>query len=145
MAIAVDEAKLGNPKTVVRYLLITLVLGSIFLLVKAYEYTTDYFEHLIPGLGFEPEHIIHKLKEVGRPEELAHVQLFFVLYFAMTGLHALHMVIGVGTLAVLTYLIHKKKFADPATVESVGLYWHFVDLVWVFLFPLLYLIDLSHK
>jgi cytochrome c oxidase subunit III len=145
MAIAVDEAKLGNPKAVVRYLLITLALGSIFLLVKAYEYTTDYFELLIPGLGFAPEHIIHKLHEVGRPEELAHVQLFFVIYFAMTGMHALHMVIGIATLSVLAYLIHKNKFNDPATVESIGLYWHFVDLVWVFLFPLLYLIDLSHK
>jgi cytochrome c oxidase subunit 3 len=145
MALAVDEAKLGHIRSVIRFLLITMFLGSIFLVVKAYEYTTDYFEQLIPGLGFEPEHIIHKLHELGRPEEIQHVQLFFVLYFAMTGLHALHMVIGVGTLAVLTYLIHKKKSADPATVESVGLYWHFVDLVWVFLFPLLYLIDLSHK
>ena len=145
MALAVDEAKLGHIKSVVRFLLITMVLGSIFLGVKAFEYTTDYFEHLIPGMGFEPEHIIHKLHEVGRPEELANVELFFVLYFAMTGLHALHMVIGIGTLAVLAYLIHRSKFADPATVESIGLYWHFVDLVWVFLFPLLYLIDLSHK
>ena len=145
MAIAVDEAKLGRPKSVVRFLLITMVLGSIFLGVKAFEYTTDYFEHLIPGLGFEPEHIIHKLKEVGRPEELANVELFFVLYFAMTGLHALHMVIGIATLGVLAFLVYKNKFADPATVESIGLYWHFVDLVWVFLFPLLYLIDLSHK
>ena len=145
MALAVDEAKLGRSKSVVRFLAVTMVLGSIFLGVKAFEYYTDFVERLIPGLGFEPEHIIEKLAKVGRPEELANVELFFVLYFAMTGLHALHMVIGIAVLGVLAFLIYKNKFADPATVESVGLYWHFVDLVWVFLFPLLYLIDLSHK
>lgn len=145
MALAVDEAKLGNPKAVVRFLLITMVLGTVFLMVKAFEYYTDFEEKLIPGLGFEPEHLIHKLKDLGRPEELKNIQLFFCLYFAMTGLHALHMVIGIATLAVLAFMVHKKQFADGATVESIGLYWHFVDLVWVFLFPLLYLIDLSHK
>jgi cytochrome c oxidase subunit III len=145
MALAVDEAKLRNPKTVVRFLLVTMVLGAIFLLVKAFEYYTDFEEKLIPGLGFHPEHIIEKLEKLGRPEEIQNIQLFFCLYFAMTGLHALHMVIGIATLGVLAYMIHKNKFADGATVESVGLYWHFVDLVWVFLFPLLYLIDLSHN
>ena len=63
----------------------------------------------------------------------------------MTGLHALHMVIGIAAIGILAYLIHRNKFADGTTVESLGLYWHFVDLVWVFLFPLLYLIDLNHK
>jgi cytochrome c oxidase subunit 3 len=145
MALAVDEAKLGNHKSTVRFLLITMALGSIFLIVKAFEYTTDYYERLIPGIDFHPEHLIEKLEKAGRIEDLAHVKLFFVLYFAMTGMHALHMVIGVAVLGVLTYLIYKNKFADGATVESVGLYWHFVDLVWVFLFPLLYLIDLNHK
>ena len=77
--------------------------------------------------------------------ELSRVELFFVLYFAMTGLHALHMVIGIVAIGILAFLIHRKKFADGTTVESLGLYWHFVDLVWVFLFPLLYLIDLNHK
>ena len=77
--------------------------------------------------------------------EINHVQLFFVLYFAMTGLHALHMVIGIVAIGVLAYMIYRGQFADGTTVESLGLYWHFVDLVWVFLFPLLYLIDLNHK
>jgi len=145
MALAVDEAKLGHIKSTVRFLLITMVLGSIFIGVKAYEYTTDYFEHLIPGLGFHPEHLIEHLTKEGKPEIIPNVELFFVLYFAMTGLHALHMVIGIATLGVLTFLIHRNKFADGTTVEAVGLYWHFVDLVWVFLFPLLYLIDLNYK
>ncbi len=145
MALAVDEAKLGNHKSVVRFLILTMILGSIFLGVKAFEYITDYHENLIPGLNFHPEHLIEELEKSGNMEDLPHVKLFFVLYFAMTGLHALHMVIGIAVLAVLAYLIFKNKFADGATVESVGLYWHFVDLVWVFLFPLLYLIDLNHK
>ena len=141
MALAVDYAKLGQLKPLLINLLITMALGSIFLGVKAIEYTIDYNEALIPGLNFHPTHLIEHLTS----EELSHVQLFFVLYFAMTGMHALHMVIGVAVLGILAYMIHRKKFADGTTVESLGLYWHFVDLVWVFLFPLLYLIDLSHK
>jgi cytochrome c oxidase subunit III len=144
MALAVDEAKLGNPKKVIQLLLITMVLGSIFLGVKAVEYTIDFNESLIPGFKFHPEHLIKHLEEAHSLEKLKNVELFFFIYFAMTGLHALHMVIGIATLGTLAYLIHRSKFADGATVESVGLYWHFVDLVWVFLFPLLYLIDLNY-
>jgi cytochrome c oxidase subunit 3 len=136
MALAVDHAKLGNLKPLIRNLLITMALGATFLGVKAYEYHADYVEHLIPGLDFNPEH---------GHEDFNKVQLFFVIYFAMTGLHALHMVIGIAAIGILAYLIHRGKFADGTTVESLGLYWHFVDLVWVFLFPLLYLIDLNHK
>jgi cytochrome c oxidase subunit III len=148
MALAVDEAKLGNYKSVLRFLGITMVLGSIFLGVKAVEYTIDYHESLIPGLVFHPEKAIEQLEEHHTADiqsEVKHIELFFFIYFAMTGLHALHMVIGIATLGTLAYLISKNKFADGATVESVGLYWHFVDLVWVFLFPLLYLIDLTYK
>jgi cytochrome c oxidase subunit 3 len=141
MALAVDYAKLGQIRATLINLVITMLLGSIFLGVKAVEYTIDYKDKLIPGLGFEPHHLVEKLSA----PELGHVELFFVLYFAMTGLHALHMVIGIAAIGVLAYLIHRNKFADGTTVESLGLYWHFVDLVWVFLFPLLYLIDLNHK
>jgi len=141
MALAVDYAKLGQLKPMMINLLITMALGTMFLCVKAIEYTIDYHEALIPGLNFHPEHLAKHLDSA----ELGHVELFFVLYFAMTGMHALHMVIGITAIGVLAYMIHRKKFADGTTVESLGLYWHFVDLVWVFLFPLLYLIDLSHK
>jgi cytochrome c oxidase subunit 3 len=165
MAIAVDEAKLGNHKTVLKYLAFTMILGSMFLGVKAVEYTIDFQESLIPGFKFHPEELHEKLTEAAHKElgenvsgivteeaiskqvnaEIKKVELFFFLYFSMTGLHALHMVIGIATLGTLGFLIYKNKFADGATVESVGLYWHFVDLVWVFLFPLLYLIDLNYK
>jgi cytochrome c oxidase subunit III len=141
MALAVDYAKLGEIKPLLINLGITMALGSIFLGVKAIEYTIDYNEALIPGLHFHPEHLEAHLNSV----ELKHVELFFVIYFAMTGMHALHMIIGVAVLGILAYMVHRSKFADGTTVESIGLYWHFVDLVWVFLFPLLYLIDLSHK
>jgi cytochrome c oxidase subunit III len=143
MALAVDHAKLGNLGPLLRNLVITMILGSTFLGVKAIEYTIDYNEKLIPGLNFDATHV-EKLSKLSAPEQ-GQVELFFVLYFAMTGLHALHMVIGVVAIGILAYLIRKNKFADGTTVESLGLYWHFVDLVWVFLFPLLYLIDLNYK
>jgi cytochrome c oxidase subunit III len=143
MALAVDYAKLGELKPLLRNLIVTMILGSTFLGVKAIEYTIDYNEKLIPGLNFDANHV-EKLSKLSPPEQ-GNVELFFVLYFAMTGLHALHMVIGVVALGIMAYLIRKNKFADGTTVESLGLYWHFVDLVWVFLFPLLYLIDLNYK
>ena len=143
MALAVDYAKLGQLKPLLINLLITMALGSIFLGVKAIEYTIDYHEGLIPGLNWNPVEIVehHNLDAA----ETNHMRLFFVLYFAMTGLHGLHMVIGIAALGVLAFMIYRRQFADGTTVESLGLYWHFVDLVWVFLFPLLYLIDLNHK
>ena len=70
------------------------------------------------------------------------LQLFFVLYFCMTGLHAIHVIIGIGMLATLLFLSWRGWFSEAyySPVEMTGLYWHFVDIVWVFLFPLLYLI-----
>ena len=140
MALAVDHAKLGILKPLLRNLAITMALGTTFLGVKAVEYTIDYNDNLIPGLNFHPHELAEKLSS----PELKQVELFFVLYFAMTGLHALHMVIGIAAIGVLAILIRKNGYADGTTVESLGLYWHFVDLVWVFLFPLLYLIDLNY-
>lgn len=141
MALAVDYAKLGKLRPLLINLIITMILGTIFLGVKAVEYTIDFRDHLIPGYDFAPHQLMEKLSSV----EVGHVELFFVLYFAMTGLHALHMMIGIAAIGTLAFLIHRGKFADPTTVETMGLYWHFVDLVWVFLFPLLYLVDLNHQ
>ena len=138
MALAVDFAKLGNIRLSILNMVITMICGTIFLGVKAVEWTIDWQEGLVPGFNWapSPEHI---------PGDLVrNVELFFVLYFAMTGLHALHMVIGIVAIGILATMIYRSKFADGTTVESLGLYWHFVDLVWVFLFPLLYLIDLNH-
>jgi cytochrome c oxidase subunit 3 len=135
MVLAVRAAQLGNRKAIVTFLILTLLLGGIFLGVKAYEWNEKFQEHHIPGPTFHLEGVT--------PAEQGHAQLFFSLYFAMTGLHALHMVIGAGILSVLIYQARQGRFAPDymTPVDVAGLYWHFVDIIWIFLFPLLYLID----
>jgi cytochrome c oxidase subunit 3 len=136
MVMAVRAAQLGQRKMIVLFLILTLLFGGIFLGVKAYEWNEKFQEHHIPGqAAFHLEGLA--------PSQQGHAQLFFSLYFAMTGLHALHMVIGVGLLLFLVW--HARKGTYSATyftpVDVAGLYWHFVDVIWIFLFPLLYLID----
>ncbi len=133
MVLAVRAAQLGRQGAIVFNLILTLILGFVFLGVKAYEWNEKFVEHHIPGPGFHFEGIAQQ----------GPAQLFFSLYFAMTGLHAFHMIIGAG---ILLWLIVKAKqgtfTADYMTpVDVAGLYWHFVDIIWIFLFPLLYLID----
>ncbi len=132
MVLAVRSAQLGHVKALVRYLLATIVLGSTFLVIKAFEYTHKFHEHLIPGTSFR----------FGGPHE-QHAEIFFSLYFMMTGLHALHMIIGIGVLLVLLYQSWKGRFSAEyySPIDVAGLYWHFVDIVWIYLFPLLYLIS----
>ncbi|HYZ86334.1 MAG TPA: cytochrome c oxidase subunit 3 family protein [Bryobacteraceae bacterium] len=131
MALAVDESHLGTRKGTVRYLLATMFLGTVFLVIKAYEYHHKWVEHLVPGPYFHYEGPFAH-----------HAELLFCFYFALTGLHALHMIIGIGLLTWLTWNAHKGRFSKHyyTPVEMSGLYWHFVDIVWIFLFPLLYLI-----
>jgi cytochrome c oxidase subunit III len=136
MAMAVWASQVGKKQLVTLFLIATLALGSVFLGIKAIEYHEKFVEHHVPGLGFnfEPGASI---------ATNAHAQLFFSLYFAMTGLHALHMIIGAGLLIwLIKQSLHGRFTAHYNTpVEIIGLYWHFVDIVWIFLFPLLYLID----
>jgi cytochrome c oxidase subunit 3 len=133
MVLAVRAAQLGQRNAIIIFLILTLILGFAFLGVKAYEWNEKFQEHHVPGPTFHLE---------GTGEQ-GQAQLFFSLYFAMTGLHALHMVIGCGILIWLIFETRKGRFtAEYMTpVDIAGLYWHFVDLVWIFLFPLLYLID----
>jgi cytochrome c oxidase subunit III len=135
MVLAVRAAQLGQRRAIVGFLILTLVLGGVFLGVKAYEWNEKFEEHHIPGAAFHFEGM--------QPDEQAHAQLFFSLYFAMTGLHALHMIIGVGLLSWLIGQTRKGKYSAEymTPVDVCGLYWHFVDVIWIFLFPLLYLID----
>jgi cytochrome c oxidase subunit 3 len=136
MAMSVWASQVGKKQLVTIFLIATLVLGSVFLCIKGVEYHQKFVEHHIPGLNFsfEPGASI---------ATNAHAQLFFSLYFAMTGLHALHMIIGAGLLLWLIRQSLRGRFTPEynTPVEIVGLYWHFVDIVWIFLFPLLYLID----
>jgi cytochrome c oxidase subunit 3 len=133
MVLAVRAAQLGQRRALIIYLLLTMILGSVFLGNKAVEYAHKFHEHLVPGPLFGPK------PPLADPQ---HAQLFFSFYFGMTGLHALHMVIGIGILAVLVFQSWNGRFSSEyfAPVDITGLYWHFVDVVWIFLFPLLYLI-----
>ena len=131
MALSVHAAQVSKRGMLIVNLLLTLFLGLVFLGVKVIEYAAKFEHHLVPG----PHFAFHG-------PDATNAQLFFSLYFAMTGLHALHMIIGAGLLMVLivrsTQGMFNKNYYTP--VEMVGLYWHFVDLVWIFLFPLLYLL-----
>jgi len=131
MALAVHAAQLGQRKLLMTFLILTMILGAVFLGIKSVEYYHKFVEHHIPGPGFQFE-----------KEYVRHAQLFFSLYFVMTGLHALHMIIGIAILAVLTWQAWRGAFTPAyySPVELTGLYWHFVDIIWIFLFPLLYLI-----
>lgn len=131
MAMAVHAAQTNHRRGTVNFLLGTIALGSVFLGIKVVEYSHKFHEHLVPGPNFMVE-----------GAHAANQELFFSFYFAMTGLHALHMVVGIGILAVISFMAWKGQFSAEyyAPVEMTGLYWHFVDIVWIFLFPLLYLI-----
>jgi cytochrome c oxidase subunit 3 len=131
MALAVHAAQLGERRLLMIFLVLTMLLGTAFLGIKAYEYYVEFVERHVPGFGFQFE-----------AEHFRHAQIFFSLYFVMTGIHALHMVIGLGIMAVMLWWTWRgtitREYCNP--IEISGLYWHFVDIVWIFLFPLLYLI-----
>ena len=131
MAFGVRAAQLDQRRALVRLLLGTALLGCVFMSIKMVEYHKDYVEHLVPGTHFE-----------WTGADPSNAELFFWIYFAMTGLHAIHVTVGIGVLLVLALLAWRGKFAkgNYNPVEVSGLYWHFVDIVWVFLFPLLYLV-----
>jgi cytochrome c oxidase subunit III len=132
MALAIWAAQVNRRKQVVLFLILTILLGATFLGVKYFEYAEKFEHHLVPGPHFQFENA-----------QLApHAEIFFSLYFIMTGIHAIHMVIGIGVLTWLLFPAWKGRFdADYHNpLECTGLYWHFVDIVWIFLFPLLYLL-----
>ncbi len=138
VVLAVHAVRLGKKGQLELYLWLTILLGLVFLGVKVYEYSTDFHEHIVPT-DFHPEHWPEG--EEGR-QMLPHGEMFFCFYFITTGLHAAHMIIGLAIFAVLIVQtrrgVYTPTFRSP--IEVTGLYWHFVDIVWVFLFPLLYLI-----
>ena len=152
MAMAVFSTQIGKRRASIIYLIVTMVLGLGFLGIKAVEYKTKYDDRLIPGElipghPFSPEVAKHgdtDKKKLHLPEgvQVNHVQMFYWIYFAMTGMHALHMIIGEGIMTVILIMAWRRKFSPEyhAPVEITGLYWHFVDIVWIFLFPLLYLL-----
>ncbi len=147
MAMAVHASETRVRKALIGWMIATIILGSGFLCVKAYEWHDEWVEHHVPGLNFSPAGFLHGTKDY--PDDKLSLdmaektQVYFSLYFAMTGMHALHMVIGVSLLAILLVGAWRGKYINGhvAPIENFGLYWHFVDIVWIFLFPLLYLIS----
>jgi cytochrome c oxidase subunit III len=135
MALAVWAAQTSRRRATVIFLLLTLLLGSVFIGVKGYEYSQHIHEGLFPGKAFTYVDYEH-------PELTKGVELFMLFYFGMTGLHALHMIIGAGLLIWMIFRAQRGDFGPEyySPVEVMGLYWHFVDIVWIFLFPLLYLL-----
>lgn len=145
MAMAVYFAAIGKKGRVVGFLLATVLLGSVFLGVKYFEYGEKirpclgdgpYTGCLVPGERFDAASLHLEGAEGG------HAQIYFSLYFGMTGLHALHMIIGMPIILGIAFLAGRGAYSPEyhSPVEIVGLYWHFVDIIWIFLFPLLYLI-----
>jgi cytochrome c oxidase subunit 3 len=135
MAMAVRAAQTGHNRPAVRWLLLTMVLGLTFLVIKFFEYKSKWDLGHIPGANFHFE-----------GTHAAQVEIFIWLYFALTGVHALHMIIGFGILGYVTWLAAKERFSPEwsTPIQLAGLYWHFVDIIWIFLFPLLYLVDRAH-
>jgi cytochrome c oxidase subunit 3 len=141
VALGVRAAQMGKKNLLVILLLLTLLLGLVFLGVKGVEWHDKYVEHHIPGSSFSVADLIQDYPQLHIDQR--HAQIFFSLYFAMTGMHALHMVIGVGLFLYLTFKAWKGTYGPQyyTPIEMGGLYWHFVDIIWIYLFPLLYLID----
>jgi cytochrome c oxidase subunit 3 len=131
MALAVRSAQVGSRRGQIVNLILTMIFGTTFLVIKYFEYAAKFEHHLVPGPHFGPE-----------PPLPFGSQIFFALYFIMTGIHALHMVVGIGLMLVMLVWAWRGRFSAEyyAPIEVSGLYWHFVDIVWIFLFPLLYLL-----
>lgn len=142
VVLAIWAAQTARRGLMIAMLVLTMLFGLAFLGIKGYEYYDKFEEHHVPGASFSFEH----QPIPGHPDQYAnpqHAQIFFALYFIMTGLHALHMVVGLGIFTWLLIMAWRGRFTPEyhTPLEIGGLYWHFVDIVWIYLFPLLYLID----
>jgi len=132
MAAAVMARKLGNARLAMRLLFVTAALGVLFVVLKGIEYRQEWLEHLFPG-----PHFLFEARHANGAE------IFFFLYFLLTGLHALHLLAGITLTTFFAICLYRERsaFANEEKLEIVALYWHFVDVVWIFLYPMLYLIQ----
>jgi cytochrome c oxidase subunit III len=142
VVLAIWAAQTARRALLISMLVVTMLFGLAFLGIKGYEYYEKFEEHHVPGPSFSFDHV----PIPGHPGEYAnprHAEIYFSLYFLMTGLHALHMIIGLGIFTCLLIFACKGRFTPQyhTPLEIGGLYWHFVDIIWIYLFPLLYLID----
>jgi cytochrome c oxidase subunit III len=145
VVLAIWAAQTSRRAIMLAMLALTMLFGVTFLGIKAVEYKEKFDEHHVPGatFSFDHEEIPSQPGQYANPR---HAEIFFALYFIMTGLHALHMIVGLGIFTWLLWMGWKGRFTPQyhTPLEIGGLYWHFVDIVWIYLFPLLYLID-RHK
>jgi cytochrome c oxidase subunit III len=132
VAMAIRSAQLNQQKGLVINLGITIALACVFMIIKYFEYTHKFHLGIYPGAYYVYEGIAHD-----------QANIFFSIYYMMTGLHGLHVLIGIGLMIWLVVRARKGHFHSEyyTPVEITGLYWHLVDIIWIFLFPLLYLID----
>jgi cytochrome c oxidase subunit III len=142
VVLAVWAAQSARRALLIGMLSVTMLFGLAFLGIKGYEYYEKFEEHHVPGPSFS----FNNVPIPGHPGEFAnprHAEIYFSLYFLMTGIHALHMIVGLGIFTWLLIMACKGRFTPEyhTPVEIGGLYWHFVDIIWIYLFPLLYLID----
>jgi cytochrome c oxidase subunit 3 len=142
VVLAVKAAEAGKRKLLVSYLVVTVLLGLTFLVVKGFEYREKFEKHHVPGSTFN---FTDTFDDNGQkiPVNSKEAELFFSIYFVMTGMHALHMIIGCGLFTGLAILAWKGRYSPAyfTPIENGGLYWHLVDIIWIYLFPLLYLIS----
>jgi cytochrome c oxidase subunit 3 len=131
VVLSIHAAQENKQKALLGFLALTVLLGLVFLGIKFTEYYHKYEEHLVPGLNFQYA-----------GENPGHAAIFFSFYFAMTGMHAIHMIIGIAMFLVLAFKSWRARYSSLyyTPIEMGGLYWHFVDIVWIFLFPLFYLL-----
>jgi cytochrome c oxidase subunit 3 len=131
MALAVRASQVNSKKVASALLWVTFVCAGIFLVVKYFEYSHKIHDGLLPGKFFSAAGF-----------HTPYPDIFFAVYFMMTGVHGLHVVIGMGLILWIILRTNRGDFSSKyyAPVENVGLYWHLVDLVWIYLFPLLYLV-----
>lgn len=137
MVLGVRAAKLGDNKAVTRWVVLTILLACTFLVIKGFEYNAKFAHGLLPA-NFWDGDVTGVSLQAGQPGPW----LFFGLYFGATGLHAIHVIIGIGLLIWVALRSSRNEFDSEhyAVVDNVGLYWHLVDLIWIFLFPLFYLV-----
>jgi cytochrome c oxidase subunit III len=139
MALAVRSAQLNDTPGIKRYLWVTIACGAVFMVIKYFEYAHKFHVGLLPGKFFNAD-----VTQLGLTELPAnfHPAVFFGVYFVMTATHGLHVVIGMGVMLWLLLKASRNEFSSQnyIAIENTGLYWHLVDLIWIFLFPLLYLV-----
>jgi cytochrome c oxidase subunit 3 len=142
MALAVRAAQTSNRAGQILNLILTIAFGSVFLVVKYFEYAEKFHHNLVPGPTFNAPTAEFPNGIIPLANDPVHQQLFFSIYFMLTGIHALHMIIGIVLMLVILAMAVRGRFNAQwyTPVEISGLYWHFVDIVWIFLFPLLYLL-----